>query len=87
MDDADKTRQATHGAPSVELAPVEVVQSTHAPGGPATGTVNVSVQGGSGRIRVRGCASSGCCMAWIILVAMALLVGFVWLVKAIWVRV
>lgn len=69
------------------LAPVEVVASRPSDGGGVGAQVHVRVMGGPSRVRVRGCAGMGCCLAWVVLLGWGLLVGVIWLVKAIWVRV
>ena len=72
--------------PGSSLAPVEVVASRSSEGGGDGAQVHVRVMGGPARVRVRGCAGMGCCMAWLALLGLGLLVGVMWLVKAIWVR-
>jgi len=76
--------------------PVEVVRTPssgdHAggdgpEGGGTGGRVRVTVQGGTAKVRVGGCTRAGCCIGWVVLLAFGLLVGVIWLVKAIWVRV
>ncbi len=96
----DRERRETGGAAGGDgWVPVEVVRTTaggdHGGGdGPdgrgdsgTGGRVRVTVQGGTTKVAVGGCTRAGCCIAWVVLLAFGLLVGVIWLVKAIWVRV
>ena len=88
----DRERRETDGDAGGEgWAPVEVVRTSgggdHARSDGPEGRVRVSVQGGTARVGVGGCTRVGCCVAWVALLAFGFLVGVIWLVKAIWVRV
>ena len=87
MNSEDSQGRGREGDAEGFLAPVEVVSSGDDGGGAPGSRVRVSVQGGVRRLQVRGCAGMGCCMAWLILLGLAVLVAVIWLVKAIWVRV
>ena len=96
----DRERRETDGAEGGDgWVPVEVVRTSgggdHARGdgpegrgeAPSGGRGRVSVQGGTARVGVGGCTRVGCCVAWVALLAFGFLVGVIWVVKAIWVRV
>ena len=96
----DREQRGTDGASGAAgWVPVEVVRTSgggdHAGGegpdgrgdGGTGGRVRVTVQGGTAKVAVGGCTRAGCCIAWVVLLAFGLLVGVIWVVKAIWVRV
>lgn len=96
----DREQRGTDGASGdAGWVPVEVVRMPGDRGhagsdgldgrgdGGSGGRVRVTVQGGTAKVAVGGCTRAGCCIAWVVLLAFGLLVGVIWLVKAIWVRV
>jgi hypothetical protein len=92
MDAMGTDHQATgthRGEAPGEIAPVEVIPGPSGEAGvgqASGGAVRFAVRGGTVRAG-GGCMRLGCCIAWVALVALGVLVGIIWLVKAIWVRV